>query len=194
METRLNRLLESIDPGVTLDQVSARIDEALNSFNMESGIIQKWDEFKRVLTRFHWHVQKAILRTRLSRTPDPEIEWGRCCGILLKEYGLNGEKAAFELARTGAEGGLYRVLKSVARRMIDEYAGNEISAKICHFWHGLSVDEQLAATEEYLEKYGHLLPPELTEGSAARIKAHFVKVLEEHPHIIMRLRRLGRQF
>jgi len=193
MKTRLDRLLESIDPAITLDLVSSRVDEALNSFNIKSAMIQNWGEFRNILTDFHWHVQRTVLRNRLSHSPDLEIEWGRCCEILLKEYGMNGEKAAFEITRTGAEGGLYRVLKSIARRLMEEFADNEISAKINHFWYPLSVDEQLAATDEYLQKYGHLLPPELTEGSAARIKADFEKVLKEHPRIIRRLRKIGRE-
>ena len=191
MKTQLDKLLESIDPTITLKQVSSRVDEAMNSFKMESGMIQKWDDFKNVLTAFNWHVQRIILRTRLSRSPDPDIDWGRCCEILLKQYGLNGEKAAMEIARTGTEGGIYSILKKIAKRMIEEYAGNEIRAKIHQYWHSLSTDEKLAATDEYLEKYGHLLPSELTEGNAVRIKAGFIKVLQQHPHLIMRLRKIS---
>jgi hypothetical protein len=110
----------------------------------------------------------------------------------MKEYGTNGEKAAFEMVRTGSVGGLYTVLKAVASRMIDDYAGNEISGRIRYFWENLSIDEQVEATEEYLGKYGHLLPSELTEGSAARIRANFIKVLEEHSHLIKRMRDIGR--
>jgi len=114
--------------------------------------------------------------------------------MLLKEYGLNGDKAAFEMARTGVEGGFYSVLKAVANRMMEEYIGNEITAKISSFWYALSTDEKFAVTEEYLSKYGHLLPPELTEGSAARVKADFVKVLEEHARMIKRLRNIGKSY
>ena len=170
MKTRMEKLLESIDPAVTLVQVSSRVDEAINSFDMESGIIQKWDDFKNILTAFHWHVQRTVLRIRLARSPDLDIEWGRCCRILLKEFGFNGEKAAMEIARTGTEGGIYTVLKRIAKQMIEEYAGNEIRGKISEYWNSLSTNEQLAATDEYLEMFGHLLPSELTEGNAVRIK------------------------
>ncbi|RJR27413.1 MAG: hypothetical protein C4582_00645 [Desulfobacteraceae bacterium] len=193
MKTRLDRLIESIDPAITLDLVEGRANDAINTFQVETGVIQRWGEFKDVLTRFHWHVQKRILKNRLEKTPDPEIEWGRCCQTLLKEFGPNGEKAAFELTRTGTEGGLYTVLKAVARNMVGEFAGNEIAAKISFFWRTLSVDEQFAATEEYLKKYGHLLPSELTEGNAVRIKADFTKVLREHPRIVRRLRQVGKR-
>ena len=190
--TKLDRLLEDIDPARTLDQVSSRADEAVNSFRMQSGIIKDWERFRTVLTEFYRHVENVILRIPSFRSPNPDIDWGRCCQLLLKEYGPNGEKAAFEIARTGTERGFYGVLKAVARQMINEYGGNEISARISNFWESLSTDEKLAASQEYLNKYGHLLPDELTSGSAARVRANFLKVLEEHPRTVKRLRGIGR--
>lgn len=190
--TQLDQLLESIDPAVTLDQVSSRVGDAMNTFHSFTATIRKWSDFKRLVTDFHWHVQKTILRNRLVNSPDLDIEWGRCCAILLKEYGPNGEKAAMEIARTGKEGGLYSIFKKIAKRMIEEYAGNEIGAKISHYWHRLSTEQKLAATDEYLEKYGHLFPSELTEGYAVRIRADFTKVLEQHPRLIKRLREVSR--
>ena len=191
--TKLDRLLEDIDPARTLDRVSSRADEAVNSFRMQSGIIKDWQGFRAVLTEFYRHVENVILRIPSFRSPSPDIDWGRCCQLLLKEYGPNGEKAAFEIARTGTERGFYGVLKAVARQMINQYGETEISAKISNFWESLSTDEKLAASQEYLNKYGHLLPDELTSGSAARVRANFLKVLEEHPRAMKRLRNIGRE-
>jgi hypothetical protein len=191
MKTKLDRLLESIDPTRTLDQVSMRVDEAVNSFRVRSGITD-WYGFRTVLREFYRHVENVTLRIRPGFSPDPDIDWGRCCNLLLKEYGPNGEKAAFEMVRTGVEEGLYGVLGAVARRMIDEYTSNEIAARISNFWESLSTDEKLEASKEYLDKYGHLLPSELTSGSAARVRANFLKVLQEHPNMIKRLKNIGR--
>ena len=192
MKTKLDLLLESIDPARTLDQVSARVDEALNSFRVKSGIIEDWQGFRTILAKFFRHVENFILGINPAWSSDPDMDWGRCYKLLIKEYGANGEKAAFEMVRTGAERGLYGVLKAVARQMTDEYAGNEIAARISNFWEALSTDEQLAASQEYLDKYGHLLPSELTSGSAARVRANFIKVLAEHPRAVRRLRSIGR--
>ena len=192
MKSKLDRLLESIDPARTLDQVSARVDEAVNSFPVKSGLIKDWQGFRTILTEFYRHVENSTLRIQSGFSPDPAIDWGRCCNLLLKEYGPNGEKAAFEMVRTGVEQGLYGVLRAVARRMIDEYSSNEIAARISNFWESLSIDEKLAVSKEYLDKYGHLLPSELTSGSAARVRANFLKVLQEHPHMIKRLKNIGR--
>ena len=112
--------------------------------------------------------------------------------MLKKAYGDQADKAAFEMARTGVEGGLYGVLKTVAQLMVEEYAGNEIRARAGAFWNGLSLDEKLEVPTEYIKKHGHLLPSELTEGSAARLRMNFLKVLEEHPRLFMNVQRVGR--
>jgi hypothetical protein len=96
------------------------------------------------------------------------------------------------MARTGAEGGLFSVLKAIALRMAEEYTENEIHARVSDYWNRLTPDEQLAAGDEYLEKYGHLLPDEMTEGSAARIRVNLPKVLIQHPKTLQKTRRLGR--
>jgi len=191
MKTKLDRLLESIDPSRTLDQVSARVDEAFNSFRLKSGIIEDWEGFRIVLPEFYHHVERAILQIRGPFPGNHELDWGRCYRLLTKEFGTNGEKAAFEMVRTGTEGGLYGVLKSVARQMVRDYAGNEITARIAAFWESLSNDERFAVSQEYLDKYSDLLPTELTSGSAARVRASFPKLLEEHPSTLKRLRGIG---
>ncbi|GAG41001.1 unnamed protein product, partial [marine sediment metagenome] len=121
-----------------------------------------------------------------------DFDWGRALSILTKAYGPNGEKAAFEMARTGTEGGLYRVLRETAQTMAAEYAENEVGARINNYWNDLSTDERLAAPDEYLRRFGHLLPSELTEGGAWRVRANFSKVLQEHSRLIQRLSRIGR--
>ncbi|MCO6438538.1 MAG: hypothetical protein J5J06_15715 [Phycisphaerae bacterium] len=191
-DSKLAVLLERIAADRTLDEVDRRVDAAMNSFSYPAGRITDVGEFRRCVTDFLGHVE-----ARVWRLPEPVaasfgFNWGRCLPLLLKEYGPNGEKAAFEMARTGTEGGVYRVLKDLARRLAGQYAENEVAARIAHYWNGLSTKEKLAAPDEYLERFGHLLPSELTEGSAGRLRADFPRVLGEHPALMQRLSRIGR--
>ena len=191
MSTRLGQLLDSIDPAMTFDVTSNRADEALNSFDFDAGQITDWNDFKACIADFFTQVEAKMLQ--LHPCPlDMDYHWGRCVRVLFDVYGGSGEKVAFEMARTGKEGGLYTVLKAIALRMAEHYAENEISARIGQYWEQLTVDEQLSATTEYLEKYGHLLPSEMTEGGAARIRANFLKVLQKHPRLLQKTRRVGR--
>jgi len=195
MTSKLERILESIHPNKTIDDVSRRVDRAVNSFRSGSSRISDWDEFLKCIARFMVHLQNHVLCLRKPRKlTDEYMEYDIHHGILAMQrlFGRSGEKAAFEMARTGNEGGLYGVLKKIALYSVEEYAGNEIKARIRDYWNNLSIEEKLAAPEEYLRKYGHLLPSEFTEASAARVRAFFPKVLEEHPRVIQRLGRLGR--
>ena len=192
MSTKLDMLLESIDPSRTLDKVSADVDRAVNSFSRRKSIINQWDEYESFFAEFYRHIQSVVLRMRPGSPDGKDFNWAQCARLINKAFGASGYKAAFEIVRTGKEGGLYRVLKTVADLMAEQYAQNEISARISHYWDSLTLDEKLAAPDEYLRKYGHLLPGELIEASAARIRAHFLNVLEEHPKMIRRMRQIGR--
>lgn len=192
MPSQLDRLLDYIHPTRTLDEVDQRADEAINAFTALAAQITEWDSFRVCLIRFLHHTDAQLLRLRRSCPMGTDFDWGRCCQVLLRAYGPNGEKAAFEMARTGNDGGLYAVLKTMARYMAEQYVDNEISAKVGFYWNRLSVEERWAACDEYLAKYGHLLPSELTEGSATRLRANLPKVLEEHPRLLRRLQRVGR--
>jgi hypothetical protein len=96
------------------------------------------------------------------------------------------------MARTGVGGGLYDLLRSVAMHVAEDYIKREIRAKVDAYLDKLSVDQQLRASSEYLAKYGHLLPSEMTEKTAARIRAEFHKVLEKHPWLLLKIHEVGR--
>jgi hypothetical protein len=93
------------------------------------------------------------------------------------------------MASTGAEGGLYAVLKEVAATMASGFAKNEIAAKVNHYWNDLTTEERLAAPDEYLAKYAGVIPP----GYEWQIRARFPDVLRNHPRMIQRLEQAGRR-
>ena len=192
MPSKLDRLIESIDPSRTLDDVSARVDEAINSFSVKRAVIEDWYEYVRFFAGFYQHVETTVLGLGPGAPDDRMFYWNRCSDLLKKSFGPDGQKAAFEMVSTGKEGGLYRVLKTVADLMAEGYAEREISARVYHYWGTLSAEQKLAAADEYLDKYGHILPSELTEGNAVWLKANLPEFLEKHPKMIRRLRRIGR--
>ena len=191
MPTKLDKLLQSIDPSRVLDKVSADVDRAVNSFSMRRAKIEDWEEYEEFLAGFLRHIESVVLRLGSKAPHAKDIYWARCSNILEKKYGQNGFKTAFEMVRTGKNGGLYRILKIIADQMTENYAQNEISGRITYYLEELTIDEKLAAADEYHNKFGHLLPSDFTDANAARLKIHFEKALNEHPKIIQRMRRIG---
>ena len=115
--------------------------------------------------------------------------------MLKKEWGMNGDKAGFELARTGHEGGLLKVLRTTARLMRKEEIERQVETLVGLYYQQRSPQERLDDAQEYIERYGHLLPTELTEGSAARLLDSFFrpgKILKEHVEMRRRLKQVGR--
>lgn len=192
MATKLDRLLEKIDPERTFDKVSADVDGAVNSYSMGWASIENWEQYEEFLADFLRHIEFSVLKLKSSLPDNRQIYWARCSNILCEEFGSSGYKVGFEMASTGKGGGLYQILKTIADKTAENYARNEISARVNDYLGRLTVDEQLAATDEYLGKYGHLLPEEFVGGNALRLKAHFHKVLNEYPKIIRRIRQIGR--
>jgi len=195
MKTKLETFLPSIDPSVTLDAVSAKVEMAFNSFITALAApcsIHDRDHFRAIMAKFYRHIENAVLNINPPIKPDLNFDWGRCYLRLEKAYGSNAENIAFDMVRTNISGGVYVVLQSVARIMADEYARNQICYEASKFWESLSINEKISVPKEYIENYGHLIPSELMEGGAVRVRAFFWKVLEEHPKIIKRLRNLNR--
>jgi len=192
MLTELDKLLAFISPDKTIVETYNRANEAINKFHPCTAQILNWDQFRYCIADFLRHVDFCTLRLRRPVDVSWECYWEHCVRILLGIYGSSGEKTAFEMARTGNEGGLYSVLKAVAMHRAEEYIQNEISAKVTAYLESLSIDEQLEACSEYISKYGHLLPPEITEGGAIRIRANFRKLLEKHPRVLLKFQGVGR--
>jgi len=194
MASKLEALLAKIRPDRTIDPIGRDVDDAVNSFPDCTAQVTEWPEFEALLGRFLGHVEAHILHIPdAAFVGDVGFSWSRCINFLNRAFGSSGPKAAFEMARTGNEGGIYAVLRKVASLIAAEYVNNMIGACVWSYWNSLSVDEKLAAGEEYVAKYGHLLPGELVEGSAARIRADLPKVLQQHPRLVRGLDRVGRR-
>jgi hypothetical protein len=155
-------------------------------------MIEDWDQFEKCLVDFHQLLVRHLFNLDEVIPAWRALAANQASQCLRDEYGPSGKKAAFDMARTGNEGGLYKVLQVIAKRMAEGYADNEIGARVTEYLNSLTVDERLRAAEEYVDKYGHLLPSEVTEASAVRIKMNLQKVLEHHPRLIKNLRRAGR--
>jgi len=187
MSTKLDRLLEAIHPDITLRPIFDRAGTAVNSFPFPDVIITQFDRFRYLLVRFSQHLDAKILRIESMPDMGVDFHWSRCYQILKQIYGPNGEKTAFDMIRTNKEGGLREVINKFTDTVVQNYAANEINAKISFYINNLSVPEKIAAGKEYVQKYGHLLPNELTESTAVRIQANFAKVLEKHVFMVYHL-------
>ncbi len=192
MATRLTKLLTSLEP--IPDDVERRVDQAVNGFRIGANVITDWEQWNALLADFYAHLECGILGVPRSTRPDLGSCLAKCWELVRKSrrYGDNAPQAMFEIARTGHEGGVRKVLQSVAEMMTTEAVQEQAGILIGLYWSANSHAERIADSREYVHRHEQLLPPELTEGSAARIHASFRDVLKQHPLMMRRMRRVGR--
>ena len=153
-------------------------DAALISWDMPEAVVGSWDSFVGLMIRLLPHVEQHLYGLKEPVVGSPQFAWGRCLHVLSQAYGTDGAKVAFEISRTGKEGGVVGVVKKVAYHLADEMAKTHIHLGAHSFWDSLSVQEKQAAADEFLQQFGHMLPSELTEGGAWRVRASLPAVLE----------------
>lgn len=190
MATRLQRLVRSIEP--LPDRVDHFADSAMNSFRMPSPIVSDWDACRRLLKRFHAHVRAALLQC--PDCADITEVGGECEQLLQRRFGPSWPQAVFEVARTGAEGGLYRVLRELARMQAAAYSEQLVAITVDWYCRHRSAEQVEQDVDEYITSYGRNMPPELIEGTAARIRhpQGFANLLKRHPFVMHRLRQATR--
>lgn len=171
-----------------LDELDAQVAFALDSMPPLPGVITDWNEYVRLVAAVLALVESAILNIDPPRVPDIDVESRRAWDFLKKAYGNRAPQVGFEIARTGKEGGVYGLIKTLADTVAQRYGSNQMGALVDMFWSKLTNEDRFKAMDHYLAKYGHLLPEELTECSAARIRFNFPQTLREHVHLMRRLR------
>jgi hypothetical protein len=92
------------------------------------------------------------------------------------------------------EGGLYGIFRKVGEVFARKDAESLIDSEVDDFINEIKHDDSQyeAAIEEYVQKYGQILPQEVTEDDADDIRANFGKALKQHPYLVKRMRELGR--
>lgn len=190
MRSNLVEFLEGIE--LIPDQVGRCVDQAFNTFPIPSAVLSRWGDYVACMGRFHSHLERGILGLGPETDCDVEFRFGLCVNLMRRKYGESAIQAPFEMVRTGNEGGLLEVLRTLANIMSREHADNRIGAAVSLFLDRRQPQDIVDVGKEYVTTYGHLLPSELTEGSAVRVLASLPKVLREHPYTMRRYRQVGR--
>lgn len=190
--TKLDQLLASIHPQQTQEVVHRRADEAINGFRIRANIVTDAIVYRDILSCFVEHLDRHLRLVPIHVDRPRDMLWQRAVEVLRKKLGPRAELAAFDMARTGAEGGLYAVLRQLALEAARQQVRKEIDQRVDCFCQRLTAAEYLAAGEEYLQKHGHLLPHEMTRGSAGRPRVNLQELLKRHHQALATLNKVAR--
>jgi len=192
--SRLSELLRQIDPRNSVDEFSKVADRAINSYDYSSVTIESVDDLFEELGRFYWHLESAFLGIGSGFNPDSGFNRSLCEKILQQSFGSNYRTSVLNMARTGVGGGLLEIYRKIGEAMAHKWADQKIEYEVTNFQNEAMSDFGLfeRSVEEYAEDYGHLLPGHMLEKDNCDLKIEFFQVLRNHPHMIKRMREIGK--
>ena len=147
MTTKLDKLLKEIDPFRQLIEIYSRMNSALRTFSYGSMKIRNWHEYEYYLAKFFCYIENVSLKAKMP--VHPKMHYHRCIRFLNEEFGPNGEKIAYEMETTGVNGGLFAVLKIIAKQLANFYARNSTRSFVDKYWNKLSYSDRILAAKEY---------------------------------------------
>ncbi len=187
--TSLQWLLTELEP--IPDRIGRLVDRAIETFPWRIARFSHGDEYTAWMAALYCHLECTVLGVS-GRPPHPDIDLRRAWDLLRGPYGGDTPQTLYDVARSGSEGGLRQIMNTMAECYRDAYAEQLVSNVVACYLTGRSPAKLLSDAREYVALHGNIIPPEIYEGGAARIMAHFSKVLELHPFVTQRLRQTGR--
>ncbi|MBK7090661.1 MAG: hypothetical protein IPH59_02895 [bacterium] len=180
--TVLSDLLVKLDPVKVIDGPERRADFGLDTFPSANACVESCQDFLHFMTLFHQSVQSCVW----EYWPYYDYSWNRnqVFKLLRSYFGENGVEHAHLIARTGIHGGLYGLMKRIAKHAASEFQRIDIHVTVEEFLMYLDDEEKEDAAREYSERFEDYLPPELLENNGLTLLMRFEKVLENHPYMI----------
>lgn len=191
MKTNLDRLLDEIDPSITLDVTERIVTSALEQFHVVSNIARNGEEAREILAEFMRQTRNALWGTPSDVGFNELLNLLEVYTLFEEEFPNNTQRTVDKIMTSGAEGGVYGILRILANKITEQYNYHLIHTKVMNYWDSLSSDEMFHVANEYYEKYPEFLPPHLDGNLTNTIRFSFWKVLDEHPYMIKRLRNMG---
>lgn len=186
MNTKLEELLDVLDPNATFFEVERRSQRALVALSWPDEPFTDPDAFMGFMIEVARTGDRHMLNLNGEVQGHDGEYRGRCIRLLDEIYDSSGFRTAFD-AVSNEDGGLYDIVSKFLAQMAGSYVTNEIAARVNIFWDSLSTEERLTAPDSYLVRYGHLLPADLISGSAAVVRARFPEVLKIHVRLLKEL-------
>jgi hypothetical protein len=184
MPTKLDKLLQDIDPSKTIDEGEKRMAKGVASYHRDKNTVDTWEECEECIADMAYHLSNAYFNQPKSYKSRPDF--GLASNLLREEYGSH--RTINRIMMSGAEGGIYTILKTLARLIVNFYTRKNINCMVLDYFNNSTPDEHFAAAKEYYKLYKHLLPE--GEDSFETIYAYFHNILREHPFWIKKMRNL----
>lgn len=187
MASKLKQLLDKIDYKNLFAADEIRVERILTEYRSKRNTVEDYDEFKKCLVDFVSRIYSAILNApNAFENANDIFMYGLSLKFLKTKYPVNTEITVYEIMHSGAEGGVYHILKILAKIMTDQIYKDGIEHYISIYLDELNFEEREAAVKEYLKEFKDILPTNY-KNDPTMVLISFEKVLQEHAYMMKRL-------
>ncbi len=191
MPTKLEELLKKIDYENLIGASENELNRVLSNYRREKNIVDNYDEFEECLIEFTSKLLNTFFHFKHPVEHPSSVMFTNALEYLKKEYPNNTKFTVYDIMHSGAEGGVYMILKVIKDQMLDQAFRKGIDNFVNEYLSNLNYETRNAAVKEYLEKYSDILPQNYKDDPMS-VLIHFDKVLLEHPRMIKRIRELNK--
>ncbi len=186
LEGKLSRVLDNIDYRKTIDPLEHNLQSIAARFSQEKNRVGSRSELDQILAEFTLRLMGGVFSVSRDILSNFEINKHEAFKYLEKHHSW---ETVYDIALSGAEGGLNNLLNIICQEMAIDYSNRVISSHVSEFWHSLSPSEQVAVSDIYMHKFAEILPNNQPQ-YRIRVKMRFWKVLEQHPAMMKRMQSL----
>jgi len=188
MATKLTQLLNKIDYTNLFEADERRVERILTHYRSERNTIENHNELKKCLIEFVRNIYGAILNSpTVFNNTNESFMYDLALSFLKAKYPGNTEITVYEIMHSGAEGGVYQVLKTLAHKMTDKIYKDGVGHYIDTYLDEIGFEGRQAAVKEYITEYDSILPMNY-KNDPNMVLISFDKVLRKHAIYMKRLR------
>lgn len=186
LEGKLTLVLDNIDYRKTIDPLEHDLQSIAARFTLETNQVNSERELDRILAEFTLRLMGGVFPVSRDILDNFAINKHDAFKYLKRHHAW---ETVYDIALSGAEGGLRNLLNIICEEMAIDYANRVISSHVSEFWNSLSASEKVAVSDIYLRRFAQYLPKNQAQ-YRTRVKMRFWEVLKQHPAMMKRVQSL----
>ena len=189
--TKLKILLNEIEYGNKWKTYELKIEEVISNYNLHENTVKTYNEYRKLLANFMKQIWAAFFDNPNSINHiDEGILINKALETLKTTYHDDTDLVVFKIMNTGAEGGVYQVLKTLTKNWITSLFNQHIELIVNKFVESLTWQERENAAKEYLNEFKDILPSNF-RNDPLQVAVSLKNILIEHPRMMKRIKELS---
>ena len=177
--TLLDQFLRELSSENIAREVLLPIDTARASYIIDKVTIESYEEFLATITAFYAHTLRHL--GRLSGNIEHKQVTSHALDLAKRAFFRNGEeKAAYNEAITGVNGGLRYIFDQMTNRLKSDERGKYVKMILNTLIDPMDFDAKTILIKTILSQLGPVLPEEIRNQPPARFAADYDKIIEAY--------------